>query len=166
MNKRLVPIAPFLLALAGTAWAAPNLSVTFVEPEKYTDAAYSHSLAGERERGEVQRDIERHLQALAQRNLQPGETLKIEILDIDLAGQFEVSRRRLGSDVRVVRDSTWPRIKLRYTLTKGTQVTASREEQITDKNYLTSINRYASGDRLRYEKAMLDEWFDKRVAKR
>jgi hypothetical protein len=166
MNKHLIPVASFLLALAGTASAAPNLSVTFVHPENYADAGYSRSYASEKERAELQRDIEQHLQTLAQRGLHPGETLKIEVLDIDLAGQFEPFRFRTGNDVRIVRDVAWPRMKLRYTLTQGDQVTASREEQISDMNFLTSINRYSSSDRLRYEKAMLDEWFDKRIVRR
>ena len=33
-------------------------------------------------------------------------------------------------------------------------------------NYLMSGNRYPSIDRLRYEKAMLDDWFDRRIARR
>ena len=33
-------------------------------------------------------------------------------------------------------------------------------------NYLASFNRYARSDRLRYEKAMLDAWFDRRIAGR
>ena len=42
---------------------------------------------------------------------------------------------------------------------------AGAEEQIADLNYLVSVNRYPEGDRLRYEKAMLDDWFEKRIAK-
>ena len=48
----------------------------------------------------------------------------------------------------------------------GEQVIAAAEEQLADMNYLVSINRYPDGDRLRYEKAMLDDWFEKRIAKR
>ena len=33
-------------------------------------------------------------------------------------------------------------------------------------NFLLSINRYPGADRLRYEKAMLDDWFEKRIGKR
>jgi hypothetical protein len=167
MNQRFAPTAlcAFLVLAAGAASAAPLLSLSFVEPNKFTDAGYFHWVASEKDRAEVQRDIEQHLQQLAERKLQPGQSLKIEVLDIDLAGRFEPLRFRAANEVRVMRESTWPRIKLRYTLSQGDAVTASREEVVADMNYLGSINRYPSGDRLRYEKAMLDRWFDDEIAK-
>lgn len=141
------------------------MSIAFVHPEQYTDPAYSHSFASERDRAEVRHDIEQHLQRLAERGLPASDTLRIEVLDIDLAGHFEPFRFRNGSDVRIVRDITSPRIKLRYTLTRGDRLVASAEEHLSDMNFLMSGNRYSSSDRLRYEKAMLDAWFEKRISK-
>src|SRR6202007_505503 len=108
-------------------------------------------------------DIERHLQRLADRRLPESDALAIEVLDIDLAGHFEPFQFRGGNDVRIVRDITAPRIKLRYTLTRGDQVIAKGEEQLTDLNFMMSGARYSSDDRLRYEKALLDDWFEKRI---
>jgi hypothetical protein len=166
MNPRAVIAASWLLACSGMAAADSGLSVTFVHPEAYADAAYGRASAGELERAEVQHDIELHLQRLAERGLRTDRTLRVEILEIDLAGQFEPFRFRPGSDVRIFRDVSWPRLGLRYTLTIGGQVAESREEQLTDMDYLGSFNRYSGSDRLRYEKAMLDAWFDKRIAGR
>jgi len=166
MNTRAVLAACCLLACSGMAAAGSGLSVTFVHPERYADAAYGRPSAGELERAEVQHDIELHLQRLAERGLRMGQALRVEILEIDLAGQFEPFRIRRGSDVRIFRDVSWPRLGLRYTLTVGGQVAESREEQLTDMDYLGSFNRYSRNDRLRYEKAMLDAWFDKRIAGR
>jgi hypothetical protein len=162
-KKRLALSAACLLGLSGAACAG-GVSVTFVDPEHYADAAYGRAFAGELERGEVQRDIEAHLQRLGESGLRPGDTLRIDVLEIDLAGQFEPFRFRPGADVRVFRDVSWPRLRLRYTLTRGDQVAESRDEQLADMNYLASFNRYAKSDRLRYEKAMLDAWFEKRIA--
>ena len=166
MNTRAVLAAPWLLACSGMAAADPGLSVTFVHPEAYVDAAYARASAGELERAEVQRDIEQHLQRLAERGLRTGRVLRIEILEIDLAGQFEPFRFRPASEVRIFRDASWPRLRLRYTLAHGDRADEPREEQLSDMNYLASFNRYAKSDRLRYEKAMLDAWFDKRIAGR
>lgn len=157
-------IGAALLATSLPALAA-NLSVVFVQPEKFTDAGYSRPFASERDRAEVQHDVEQHLRRLAERHLGSGDSLKIEVLDIDLAGHFEPFRFR-GADVRVVRDVTPPRIKLRYTLSRDDRTVASAEEQVSDLNFLTSIGRYSSTDRLRYEKAMLDDWFEKRFGRR
>jgi len=168
MTKRLTltALSSLLTLVAGVACASPTLSVSFVEPKNFTDAGYRNWVASEKDRAEVQHDIEQHLQRLAERKLQPGQSLKIDVLDIDLAGRFEPLRFRAANEVRVMRESTWPRIKLRYTLSQGDTVTASREEVVADLNYLGSINRYPSGDRLRYEKAMLDRWFDDEIVKR
>ena len=148
--------------LAATSATAGTLSIAFVHPENYTDAAYSRAFATGRDRALVQRDIEQHLLKLAERRLPAGDSLKIEVFDIDLAGHFEPAGMRHGAEVRIVRDITSPRIKLRYTWTRGEQVVASAEEQIGDMNFLMTPNRYAPDDRLRYERAMLDDWFEKR----
>ncbi|HSV60356.1 MAG TPA: DUF3016 domain-containing protein [Variovorax sp.] len=111
----------------------------------------------------MQRDIERHFQRLAERGLPAGDTLAIEVLDIDLAGWFEPFTFRSAPNVRIVRDVTWPRIKLRYALTRGDQLLAGGAEQLIDQNYLMVSNRYFVGDRLRYGKAMLDTWFERLV---
>ncbi|MDM0074691.1 DUF3016 domain-containing protein [Variovorax sp. J2P1-59] len=158
-------VAAMLSAGACAAVQAADLSVVFVQPENFRDAVYSHPYGSERERAAVLRDIERHLRELADRGLPPGDSLRIEVLDIDLAGWFEPFRTRSYGDVRILRDITWPRIKLRYTLTRGDQVVASAEEQVSDLNYLMTVNRYSVSDRLRYEKAMLDNWFDRRFVK-
>ena len=154
--------------LAGGACAAAqaaDLSVVFVNPEDFTDAIYSHPYGSEQERAVVLRDIERHVRQLADRELPAGDSLRIEVLNIDLAGWFEPWRNRGYADVRVLREVTWPRLKLRYTLTRGDQLLASAEEHVSDLNYLMTLNRYSVSDRLRYEKAMLDDWFDRRFVR-
>lgn len=159
-------LAGALLAAAGATALAGTLTVNFVQPETYGDAAYSRPVASERDRAQVQRDIEQHLQRLAERNLAAHEALRIDILDIDLAGHFEPFGFRSADDVRVIRDIAWPRIKLRYTLARDGEAVASAEEQVSDMNYLVAAPRYPMHDRLRYERAMLDDWFGKRFGRR
>ncbi|HEY1102603.1 MAG TPA: DUF3016 domain-containing protein [Burkholderiaceae bacterium] len=160
------------LAAAWLGWgmlapaSAATLNITFAQPERYTDAAYRSALSTEKERAAVQRDIAQHLRQLTEKTLPADHALSIEVLDIDLAGHFEPFHFRDGSDVRIVREVTWPRITLRYRLSRGGQTLGSAEEQLADLNFLASINRYASGDRLRYEKSMLDDWFVRRFTTR
>ena len=153
-----------LLVAAGVASAA-TVTVTFVQPETFTDAGYSRGRATQRELAELQQEIQRHLQRLADRKLAASDTLQVEVLDIDLAGDFQPHRLARFSDVRVVRDIASPRIKLRYIGKLGDRVVTGPEEQLSDMNFLWHHNRYSSGDRLRYEKPMLDAWFEKRFAK-
>jgi hypothetical protein len=164
MSRPFAFAAAAILAVGSSAaTSAPDLSVVFVHPENFRDAVYSHPYGDEQERAVVLRDVERHFMRLADRGLTDGDSLRIEVLDIDLAGWFEPWRFRAYQNVRILRDITWPRFKLRYTLKRGDQVLASAEEQVVDLNYLMTVNRYSPEDRLRYEKAMLDDWFDRRI---
>ncbi len=150
------------LAAGASAASAANLTVVFVHPENFRDAAYSRAFPNDRDRAEVMRDVQEHLQRLADRHLGPGDALRIEVLDIDLAGEFNPLRRS-GQDVRVLTDVTWPRMKLRYTLSRDAQVIASGEERISDMEYLVLARRTSSSDRFVYERRMLDDWFARRI---
>lgn len=166
-QRPFLPLLAACLVAAGTAIApaaaqAGTASVTFTKPEKYTDASYAHPVANESDRAQVLRDVEQHLQRLATRGLAASDTLQVEVLDIDLAGHFPPLGAG-GSEVRVVTDITGPRIKLRYSLVRdGSATVSGGEEVLSDLNFMVPSNRYSSGDRLRYEKALLDRWFEKR----
>ena len=54
-------------------------------------------------------------------------------------------------------------IQLRYSVESQGKVLRSGESRVADMSYLTHYNRYPSGEPLRYEKRMLDEWFTKVV---
>ncbi|MCP3476235.1 DUF3016 domain-containing protein [Bradyrhizobium sp. CCGUVB1N3] len=79
---------------------------------------------------------------------------------MDLAGQDEPRGR--GTEVRVMRDVTPPRIRLRYTLSGGGRRATSGEDDLSDMNYLMNPSGRLGG-RYGYEKALLDDWF-RRVA--
>ena len=149
-----------LLAMAGTALsvqAAGTVEVSFVEPARYSDAG--------RDPVESRRNEEtlaRYLEGLGERYLTAGQVLKIDVLDLDLAGTVRPARRGAG-DIRIVRGGAdAPHIRVRYTLTADSQVVKSAEETVTDLNYFGHASDYAKVDPLRIEKRMLDDWFKSR----
>ena len=154
-------IVCFLLALPATASAAVHVS--FSHPERYRDAGlYAYeATADDRLLGEIRR----HLERLGERKLARDQTLSVEVLDIDLAGRYEPWNFP-RNDVRVMQDITWPRMRVRYVLEEQGKVLARGEELIVDMNYLGQPSAYPSGDRLRYEKRMLDDWFQSRIVER
>ena len=162
MSRYTLPtLAMLALGLPMAAIAAPGtLSVTFVHPESYTDASYHDNYGSDRD---VLDAISRHLQKLAARQLPEGYTLSVEVLDIDLAGYVDW---RSPSRVRIVRDATWPRMTLHYVLRHGDQVVADAQDRLNNMNFHWGVNLYDGSDRLRYEKAMLDDWFDRTIVKR
>jgi hypothetical protein len=138
--------------------AAAEVAVTFVAPERYTDASlYGGYDAGAREL--ALHEIREDLQLLGKRWLTPGQTLSIQVLDVDLAGRFEPWRRPGIYDVRIMRDVTPPRIRLSYTLEEPGRPVRHGEETVSDIDYLSRPLLRRTGVVMPYEMAMLDDWF-------
>jgi hypothetical protein len=156
MKSTFVVFAALTAALALSAGsAAAGVTVTFTEPEKYTDMPFDAH-----DKQNVMADLRRHFDMLGA-TLPAGEDLKIEILDIDLAGRIEPIARA-SRDLRIMRGSAdWPAITLRYRLESQGKVLKSGQERIADMTYLQGVNHYNAGEHLRYEKQMLDRWFKK-----
>lgn len=151
-------LVAMLLALAIAATSArAGVTVAFADPRYFTDADDS---SGNSVRTLL--EIKRHLEGLGARYLQPADLLRIQVLNVDLAGQRQFLRS-MPSDVRVVTgDADWPRIELRYTLESKGEISMPVQETIADMAYLRRIDREYSSVSLPYEKRMLDEWFKAR----
>lgn len=154
----LASAAATALALIAPAHAAGAVKVSFVQPERFTDAGYFG-----RDRADNLDALARYLQTLAARQLADGQTLDIQVLDVDLAGRMKPIGPR--GDVRVLNGRVdWPRIKLHYSLEAGGQVLRSGDDSLADLNYLQHVPGRYDGDALHYEKVMLDAWFKARFA--
>ncbi|MBJ7312717.1 DUF3016 domain-containing protein [Rugamonas sp. CCM 8940] len=153
--ERTLLSAPLLLwALLAGAGARAEVNVSYVQPEQFSDVPFSPL---DRER--VLKQLSEHFAKLG-KQLPAGQTLKLEVLDVDLAGRMYP--RRGGDEIRVMNGGAdWPRLHLRYTLEANGQVLRSGDEQLSNMMYQDRINRYGNDDPLRYEKQMLDEWFGK-----
>lgn len=146
---------------ATSAVAAPTVAVEFVSPGSYTDANLESRFRGAPSRS-VLYEIEAYLRELGRRYLAPDESLMIQILDIDLAGEVE---RPPGAvqDQRVMRGGAWPRINLRYVLEKNGKVVREAQEMVTSSSYYGFGAPGAYGS-LPLEKRMLEDWFRRRFA--
>lgn len=137
--------------------AAGPAEVTFVDSTKYADAG-----AWGRDRDANLARLEAHVQELAAKYLAPGQSLKLEFLDVDLAGNERPSRR-LGTDVRVLRGrADWPRLTLRYSLRAGGREVQGGTESISDMNYLGGIGARSLPGPLAHERRLLEDWFQAR----
>lgn len=144
--------AAALVALAGPARAAGSAEVRFVEPDRFSDAGRNPF-----DRAQMLVSLTAHLGQLAQR-LPDRQRLRIEVLDIDLAGEQVL---RHGSDVRVMRGGAdWPQIRLRWTLEQGGVALKSGEDRLSDLGYLSGRAAASSseGD-FPHEKRLLTQWF-------
>jgi hypothetical protein len=142
----------------GAGTASAGVTVKYIEPDKFADLPFAPW-----EREEVLHALTEYFTELGQ-NLPPGQDLAIEVTDVDLAGR-EFPETRGPRDLRIMKGmADWPIINLRYTLTANGQVVKSGEAKIADMNYMQRINPFSDGERLRYERRMLEEWFFKNIA--
>ena len=144
-------IALGLLALSAAAQA--DVKVNFVSPEKFSDIKDSNGF----KQMSVLKDIEAHLVEQAGKRL-PGRDVRIDVTDVDLAGEIEPFGRRVEW-LRVMRTVTLPSIAFNYEVSEGGKVVQQGEVRLRDMNYQDGFNVYSSGDPLRYEKRMIDRWF-------
>lgn len=147
--------AAIALLLASAAAAAATAEVKYVNTDKMTDVPRHY-----KDLESMEYNFTQHLQQLSEQ-LPAGQVLKVEFLDIDLAG--DVFPRVPVRDIRVTKgQADWPRIDLRYSIEQDGKVIHSGEAKLSDPNYQQSINRYQQ-DLYGYEKQMLETWFRKEI---
>lgn len=152
-----------ILALASAAAAMPAWAAT-VEVSHADPAGFADVGSTPAQRDANVAELERHLRLLGERRLGADLSLRIELLDVDLAGWTRPTRHGT-SELRVLRGSAdWPRITLHYTLRRGEQVLHEGRESLSDLSYLQRLPGHGGSESLYHEKRMLDEWFAKRFA--
>lgn len=138
--------------------ATTSVEVSFKSPESFRDASLRTTGYETGADDYVMKELRSSFEQLGKRYLQPGQVLQIEVSDIDLAGRYEPWHIN-ASQVRFMRDITWPSMKLHYVLKQNDQTIRQADAQLSDKFYLQRPGRAANSDRLYAEKAMLADWF-------
>ena len=156
MSRRLFRSSILLGALALSGIAQAAVVVTFKDPQRYTETGVF------RDDGPAAMEhIEMHLKRMGERYLPANETVRIEVLDMDLAGEQQMGPR--GQDIRVMRGrADWPRITLRYAWERPGAPVQSAEESVSDMSYLQRT--VPSLEPFAHEKRMLETWFKQRFA--
>ena len=157
MRFRAQTLLVSILLPAAAAAMAGTVEVSFVTGAVYTDAGSTRW-----DEDANLKALASHLQGLGQRLLPANQALKVEVLDVDLAGTVHPARHG-GGDLRVLRGNTdYPRIQLKYTLETDGAAQRSGTEWITDMDYAHGVPRRRDSEPLYYEKRMLDRWFKDR----
>jgi len=165
MNTRILTAA----LVAAAAWLAPaaraEVSVQFVDPEKFSDLSLSGSTTEGVQR-HIMGELSKYLKYLGDTYLRAGQKLDITFLDIDMAGDYEPWRTPNLTHTRFIREVYIPRMTLRHVWRDAQgKVLADQQERVSDLNYLMIADPYYTyNDPLRYEKAMLRRWFEERFS--
>ncbi len=142
------------LSLAGPATAAPaTVEVRYVDPDQFADIGRS---TWDRER--ALNALTAHFQKLGQA-LPEGQTLRVDVTDVDLAGNLQPWG---WHELRVLRgQADWPVLTLRYTLLEGERTLKTGQARLADLSYMQHLSvRDRAGEELGPEKRMLRRWFE------
>jgi hypothetical protein len=146
-----------LLAVGGVQ-AAGTVQVSFVDPDRFADV---RDRAFTREQNLDA--LKKVLAEAASPYVADGQTLKIEVLDVDLAGETRPGAH--VTDLRVLRGrADWPRVTLRWSL-EGAGTARSGEAVVQDMAYLQRTPPPLAYGHLVYERRMLGEWFRQQFGK-
>ncbi|WP_164852447.1 DUF3016 domain-containing protein [Rheinheimera riviphila] len=157
-------VALLIQVQAATAEKAETMSavkVNWVNPEKFSDIRPANgSRKAYQER--VTKAFEKILGDLAEK-LPPGYSLEISVKDLDLAGDVNPMYRIDNTDIRVIKDIYFPRIKLDYVLFDQNKQPIHQETdvKIKDMGFMTSNHIGLQNREFAYEHAMLKKWFNK-----
>jgi hypothetical protein len=154
-------LALLTVGWSALAWAG-SAQVTFVRPETFADIG---PYINGSEAAANLAQIAQHIEQLAARHLAPDQLLEVDVLNVHMAGYLDPRTYRT-EPLRVMREGSWPSVTVRYRLTQSGALLASGEETASDTAYLHFINRYPESDRLRFEKRLLDNWFNSRFVER
>lgn len=153
--RRVSTMAVASLCLAAVQAAGAAVTVDYVHPEGFTDLP---RIA--RQRDQALQDFTEHFETLG-RGLPSGTDMKIDVLDIDLAGH-ERPNAFGNADLRVVGGPIdAPRMRLRYTVSRDGKVVAQGEARLDDAGFRERINMYPSSARWPREFQMIDDWWNK-----
>jgi len=155
-NFKLMVIVLLSFALISPPSSAAKSEIKWNNPEKYRDIK-----AGDENRkafkARVYKTFEKHFAKLAEK-LPENQTLKIEINDIDLAGDVNIGGGI--NRIRIITDLYFPRMKFSYNLLNADNTSAKAGEiNLKDMSFMLGSNLRYRNDSFGYDKKMIAEWF-------
>ncbi len=152
-------IALSFVGLPLVAQMQTEISVSYLNPEKYIDIMDSDSTKS-RSIESFKAGMDEFFKISASQYLKPGHQLKLEITEVDRAGDMRYDVSPDMRDLRVLRDVVRVRIEVNYTLLdENQQVIKQGTENLKEFYNLNSISqRKFNSERLYYEKKLLEDW--------
>jgi len=152
MKSSLLALAALFLPLAASA----AVTVEWVSPDTYKDA-YSSSMKSDKSRQVVLDDLQKFIEAQAATKLAEGQSLKISVTDIDLAGEYEPWTEH--KDVRMVKGAYFGRINFDYVLTDADGEVVKEGSANIVNNLLISPSMPDKDEIAPYLRDSLRDWF-------
>lgn len=146
-----------------TLISAPSIALAATSEITWTDyKTYRDIQSGDESRKHFRertfKNFEKHFTKLAEK-LPEGQVLKIDVTDVDLAGDTHAGGI---NRLRIVKEIYFPRMNFSYQLVDADgRIIQSAEVELKDMNFMRTANLRYRKESLGYEKKMLDDWFNK-----
>ncbi len=153
--KRLI-IGLLMTALALSSQAAIELS--FENPQGFRDFKVG-TRSGEAVANMFRNEFERTAERRFSNWIPEGHTLKLNITDVDMAGEIQPWRNRDHADIRYIERIYPPSISFEYTLINadGDEV-KSGQERVRDLAFDFNVSRPQQNTTFHHEIALIDSW--------
>ena len=137
------------------------VKVNWLNPEKFSDirpATGTRKVYQER----VMKAFDKIIGELAEK-LPAGYSMEINVKDLDLAGDVNPMYRLENTDIRVIKEIYFPRMKFDYVLFDQNKQPIQQESdvKIKDMGFMTSSHIGYQSREFAYEREMLKKWFNK-----
>ena len=147
--------AMVILCITSSYLLAGTVEVKWTDPDSYRDIR-SGTQHPKHFRKNTFNVLEKHLAKLADK-LPQGQILKIDVTDVDLAGEIFYGN---SHQLRVVKEANFPRMVFSYQLINADKTLAtSGAADIKDMNFLQFNSPAYRNKALGNEKRLLDDWF-------
>lgn len=166
MKKLIYSFLCLSLSLSTSLWATERMAVELVDPDKFTDFSVQ-GMNEDRTSSIFYSELKRFIDMEIARLLPDGVNVKLEVTDIDMAGDIQPWRNRNNADIRYVEHIYPPRMTFRYEIKSHEgNVLAAGETRIRDMNFLFGINNhFRTYNSFQYEFRMLSDWLRREVPK-
>ncbi|WP_299017927.1 DUF3016 domain-containing protein [uncultured Photobacterium sp.] len=152
-----------LSAMADETIHIPPAYVTWVSPENYRDIRTTGG-SQKRFQSNLFQRLSEHFSEMARVYLKPEQTLRIQVTNLDLAGDTRHSSNT-GQEIRVLTSITPPAISFNYQIKQDGKALKSDSVRLTDLNYQSSVLGGSGSRALVYEKQLIHDWARKTLRK-
>ncbi|WNC69110.1 DUF3016 domain-containing protein [Thalassotalea nanhaiensis] len=161
MNNMIKIVAAIMsLSMFTVPAFAGQAEIDWVDPDKYTDIRPGNESRSKMQK-RVFKELGKHFSELAAK-LPEGQTLKISVTNIDLAGDVRYMVGPNNDTIRIVEDLYFPKMKFDYQLINSDKsIISTAKADIKDMSFNTGVRSSMSSEAFQYEKNMIDDWFYK-----
>ena len=156
-------IASFLIIVGAAVFSQPlsaNTQVKLIDGKKFTDYELSNQ-SRKRSLTTLEKDFNKLFTKLSKKYLKEGQSVSIEVTNLDLAGDIRYNTGATNQDLRIVKDSSLLKLYFNYkVLAKDGSLVTEGEHKIKEFLHLSSHSqRQKHRGNLSHFVPFLEKWF-------